>query len=219
MDSSAVTEHDGLISVEHQLYNVVVALGASRKQLRRLCDNRSVLENRCLAAEQGYAQCARAYQHLFDQHQAITRDLAETAGRCRSLEREAESAQTAILALESIGQRCERCDAADASHAPDAPDAPDAVDTSRAHSQAQAAGLEKENAELREALTRAADVICYLTQQVDSLQSTQCATERPQAVEVKSTTGKGNGNVYEEPVPLRETSAKKTRQSRKRKSS
>jgi hypothetical protein len=77
--------------------------------------------------------------------------------------------------------------------------------------------LEKERAELREALARAADVIGCLTQKADSLQGTRCNTERQQAEEPKSTAT--NGDIHEEIPPVREASTKRVLRSRVRKSS
>lgn len=216
MNASAVTtEHEDLAIVEHQLCNIVVALGTCRKQLRRLCDNQIALEHRCLAAEQGYVQYAQAYQHLFDQHQTTTRDLAATAGRCRSLEKEAESAQTAMLALQSIGWRAEGWD--DAGAATVKQEADYTADSSRAHLDADIASLKKERAELREALTRAADVIGSLNQRVDSLQSTQRDTEQQQGGGLESTST--NRNMHKEISPVCDASNNRVLRSHGRKSS
>lgn len=216
MNASAPTGRQDLTSVEHQLCDVVVALGACRKQLRRLCDNQTALENRCLAAEQGYAQCAQAYQHLFDQHHTTTTDLAATAGKCRSLEREAESAQTALLALQSLSQRSGGCGAEDA--APVKLEADCTGGSSCTHLHADIASLEKEKADLREALTRAADVIGHLNQKVDSLQSTQRETEQRQN---GGLTRPATSGIYmhRDILPAGEASTKRVLRSRERKSS
>lgn len=198
------------VDLDHQLYDVATALGACRKQLRRLCDDQSGLEKRCLTAEQYSAQCAQAYQYLFYQYQKTVRDLAETASKCGSLQKEVESAQTTIFALESIAQRPERYNADEDL----TKQTIEGMGASQAHLEARVAGLEREKTESHDALTRAADVICRLTQKVDDLQSMYRATECQETGESTRVTRSAG---VDEKVSPHEVPVKRARRSRKRK--
>jgi hypothetical protein len=80
----------------------------------------------------------------------LTRDLAGTARRCRALKKEADSAQTELLAIQSVSWRSGGCGAADA--APIKQENEETPSSACAHLHAKIASLEKERAELREAL-------------------------------------------------------------------
>lgn len=150
------------ISVDARLFDAVGVIETCRKEVNDLQASLIQVEQKCSAyghaykeERHRYAQCSRFYKALQQQHEEKLREFSSMAHSYRSLQRDFEDAQTALLAHDSVVQEYERRLACDER----AKVAVDENSSKGGDLNSRVAQLENENAELLSALANAADLV------------------------------------------------------------
>ena len=114
-----------LLDIDTNLLDVSGRLDRARKALYVYKSTLDIFTKQYSAYEKAYYEerqhrlaCAEAYANLYTQHEGALEDLNTMSGKCLTLHRDLENAQTTILALESTIQEQER--SSDGKDIPDA---------------------------------------------------------------------------------------------------
>jgi chromosome segregation ATPase len=160
-DGQVLTDRQ-LAFIDQRLCDTGGIIGTCRRDLNEFRCKFTSLQRRCTAYEHAYhhekqrnIQSSQAYQTVCAQYEKALNDLAEIANKYRSLQKDFDSAQTTILAQQSVVQECHRRLASQASLEPKIGEA----ETKTEQLQAKITELEKEKIDMQNALANATDFI------------------------------------------------------------
>ncbi|KAF2259117.1 hypothetical protein CC78DRAFT_592918 [Lojkania enalia] len=175
-----------LAFIDQRLYDAGGIIETCRRDLHEFRCMFTPLQRRCAAYEHAYhdekqrnVQSFQAYQTVCVQHEKALNDLAEMANKHRSLQKDFDSAQTTILAQQSVVQECERRLATQTSLDPKIGEA----ETETEQLQTKITELEKEKIDMQNALANATDFILNAERKLSELERINCAA-KPQETEL-----------------------------------
>ncbi|CAI6342329.1 unnamed protein product [Periconia digitata] len=208
-----------LASIDHRLYEAGGIVEVCRRDLHEYQALLAPMHRKCMSMEYAFheqkqraIQISQAYQALGVEHEKARNDLIEMANKHRMLQKDLDSAQTTVIAQQSVAHECEQCLTNKASVESNIGE----METKNEHLKDRIAELENEKKDMQNALVTATDLILQSERKVSEIERGN-HTVKPEETESSSidvAVGGGkrkvNGDEHEE-ISKQHNPSKKSR--------